>query len=91
MRVEEQHLAVKALSWIRQDNFIRVPHPVSNRLVYLSNEQADVFERIDDGLATDEILDELKTKYEGFSRKKLQDIVAKLRELDIVVVPDQFG
>lgn len=90
MELDGKYLSIKAQSWIKEDECIKVPHPQSHRLIYLSAVQGEVFERIDYGLERDEIIAELSEVHKGFSNERLDEIITMLRNLDLVVVSDQF-
>jgi len=90
MGSKTRHFITRAQFWVRQDNYIQVSHPDTNRMIILVNEQADVFERIDEGLDLNDILEELNTIYDGLSWDQLQDIIDTLCRLELIAVADQF-
>lgn len=90
MNQDQKHFAITAQSWVREDGIVKVPHPVSYRLIYLSGARADVFELLDAGLDIEEILAKLGPKYGEFSRDRIEDIVRLLCELRVVQPTDQF-
>lgn len=86
----ERSYAVRSLSWTREDGFVKVPHPVSRRMVYLPGEVACVFEMLDEGLEAGEIVERLSAADPAFSRERLEEIVARLLELSVIDVVSQF-
>lgn len=82
--------AVHALSWIREDGCVKVPHPTSRRLCYLAGDAADVFECIDLGLGTAEILAELGPRYSEFSTERLRELLDLLEGMNLIQKVGQF-
>ncbi len=90
MKTYNKNLFVKATSWIRIDNYIKVPDPFTHREVFLTNEKADIFALIDEGYNSDEILNTLKHKHKNITMNFIENIISLFLELDIVQKVDQF-
>lgn len=90
MIFEYKNIAINALSWVREDNYIKIPNPDSKRIVYLVNEHADLFELIDEGLEIPEIIEELSKKYKGITKKKVEKAIDLFCEHKIIQITDQF-
>lgn len=56
MSVLKKTIAINALTWMREGNYIKVNNIDSNRIVYLANEQADLFEMLDEGMGMPEVI-----------------------------------
>ena len=90
MKYEHKNIAINALSWVREDNYIKIPNPDSKRVVYLADEQADLFEFLDDGLEIPESIDLLSQKYKGITREVIEKTIELFVEYDLVQITDQF-
>ncbi len=90
MKTYYNNLSIKATSWIRVENYIRVPNPFTNREVFLTNEKADIFALIDDGFNQNEILNKLKPKYNNITVNYINKTINLLLELDVIQEVDQF-
>lgn len=90
MDINNKNYAIQAISWVREGSYIKVPHPITNRQIYLTNEKADVFELLDEGLNTDEMFCELKKKHSDITLEKINKTIQLLCELNLVQVVDQF-
>lgn len=82
--------AVRSLSWTREDGYVKVPHPVSRRIVFLPAEIARVFEMVDEGRLPDEIVESLSADDPSFGPEQLEAIVARLLELQVIEEVSQF-
>ncbi|MGD9488598.1 MAG: hypothetical protein AB7W47_11290 [Calditrichaceae bacterium] len=90
MKTYYNNLSIKATSWIRFENYIKVPNPFTQREVFLTNEKADIFVLIDYGYNQEEILSKLKPKYSNITMNEIIKIINLLLELDVIQEVDQF-
>ncbi len=90
MKTYYKNLSINATSWIRIENYIKVPNPFTQREVFLTNEKADIFALIDDGDNQDEILNKLKPKYNKITMNDIIKIINLLLELNVIQEVDQF-
>ena len=85
-----KNIAINALSWVREDNYIKIPNPNSKRVVYLVDEHADFFELLDEGLEISEIIEELSKKYKGITEEDVEKTIELFCKYGLVQIIDQF-
>jgi hypothetical protein len=90
MSVLGKTYAITASSWMREGNYIKVPDSDTNRIIYLVNEQADLFELLDEGLDISEIIKTLSRKYMGISVKDIEELINTFQINGIVKTSSQF-
>jgi len=82
--------AVRALTWMREDGYVKVPHPVSRRVLFLPGRLGSVFELVDEGLNSVEIAAALAEGDPTVSAEQVDRLVARLVELELIGTVAQF-
>ncbi len=90
MSVLKKTIAINALTWVREGNYIKVNNIDSNRMVYLVNEQADLFEMLDEGIGMSEVIRAMQVKYKEITVEHIEELVQAFEKYDIIKTTSQF-
>ena len=90
MSSDAEHYAVHALTWTREKGYVKVPHPVSRRLVFLPGDLGEIFQLLDEGLDSLQVVSEMAKRYPGRSAGRVRELIDLLLQLKVVDVVTQF-